>query len=230
MDVDQLTREDGVGFFNVLAFRGVFFGSPFAQSDRYRWFNSLDDWEHFQDTGKEEAKKHKDDEYYVKKTCYGQAQAGRKLSLLTSYWERRGTWKDMFNKPENLTVLKVFRWLTSRITEEKNNSSKLFSNIGGLTALLICGDLVEAGILPMPSASDWAKSISKIGKGSKEGMKLCGFVEESYSEDEFCAAFTSLDEALQRELKEEEKKDMGYNIIMLEHALCKIKRLGVESF
>src|SRR5882762_10194333 len=71
---------------------------------------------------------------------------------------------------------------------------------------------------------------SKIGKGSKEGMKLCGFVGESCSEDEFCAAFTSLDEALQRELKEEEKKDMGYNIIMLEHALCKIKRLGVESF
>lgn len=232
-DIDRLTSDDGVGLFNILAFRGVFFGSPFAQSDRYRWFNSLDDWKHFQDTGKKEANKHKGEEYYVKKNCYGQAQTGRKLSLLSSYWERRGQWKDMFNKPENLTVKKVFRWLTSRITDEENNSSnssKLFSNIGSLTSLLICGDLVEAGILPMPSASDWAKSIIKMGKGSKEGMKLCGLVRESCSDEEFCAAFTLLDQALQRELKEEEKKVMGYNIIMLEHALCKIKRLGVELF
>ena len=39
--------EDGAGFFNVLAFRGVFFGSPFAQSNRYRWFNTFADWKSF---------------------------------------------------------------------------------------------------------------------------------------------------------------------------------------
>ena len=42
-DVNQLASDDGVGFFNVLAFRGVFFGSPFATSDHCQWFNSLDD-------------------------------------------------------------------------------------------------------------------------------------------------------------------------------------------
>jgi len=32
-DIGQFPGEDGVGLFNVLAFRGVFFGSPFAQCD-----------------------------------------------------------------------------------------------------------------------------------------------------------------------------------------------------
>ena len=101
----------------------------------------------------------------------------------------------------------------------------LFSNIGDLTALLICGDLVEAGVLPMPSTREWVESIAKMGKGSKAGIETCGFVGKSCSQDEFCTEFTLLDRALQTELREEEKEAMGYNIIMLEHALCKINRI-----
>lgn len=153
-DLDRLEYDDGVGFFNILAFRGVFFGSPFAQSTRYRWFNSLDDWEHFQDTESEEANKYEGEEYYVKKNCYGQSQTNRKLSLLSSYWDQRLLWNDMFNKPDKPTVTQVFRWLTSRFTDDRTKkTSTLFLNIGELTALLICGDIVEAGILPMPSAN-----------------------------------------------------------------------------
>jgi hypothetical protein len=230
-DVDRLASDNGVGFFNVLAFRGVFFGSPFAKSDHYQWFDSLEDWELFRDTGVQEAKKYKGEEYYVRKNCYGQSQTGRQLSLLSSYWEQREQWNDIFNKPEKPTVKQVFKWLTSRRTDpQTKSSSTLFSNIGSLTALLICGDLVEAGILPMPSASEWAKSINTMGKGSREGMERCGFVKKDCSSEEFSTAFSSLDEALKKELREDEKEAMGYNIIMLEHALCKIKRIGVEFF
>jgi hypothetical protein len=230
-DLDRLEYDDGVGFFNILAFRGVFFGSPFAQSTRYRWFNSLDDWEHFQDTESEEANKYEGEEYYVKKNCYGQSQTNRKLSLLSSYWDQRLLWNDMFNKPDKPTVTQVFRWLTSRFTDDRTKkTSTLFLNIGELTALLICGDIVEAGILPMPSANEWAKSVDKMGKGSKDGMVTSGLVSKGCSKEDFCAAFESLDRALQFELREEEKEAMGYNIIMLEHALCKIKRIGAALF
>jgi hypothetical protein len=232
---DRLSSNDGIGFFNILAFRGVFFGSPFAQSDRYRWFDSLSDWEHFQESGKGKANNHKGEEYYVNKTCYGQCQAGRQLSLLSSYWDQRLRWNDMFNKPEKPTVMQVFRWLTSQHattneTSKKKTTVTLFPNIGDLTALLICGDLVEAGILLMPSAREWAESIDKMGKGSKSGMVKCGLVREGCKREEFCGAFASLDQALQIELTNEEKDAMGYNIIMLEHALCKIKRIGVNLF
>lgn len=228
-DVNRLASDNGVGFFNILAFRGVFFGSPFAISDRYRWFDSLADWEQFRVTGKEEENKHEGEEYYVKKNCYGQSQTGRKLSLLSSYWNQRLLWNDLFDnsKPEKPTVTRVFRWLTSRYTDKTTKTSTtLFSNIGTLTALLICGDLVEANILPMPPAREWAESIVKMGKGSKAGMEMCGFIGEDSNQEQFCSAFASLDQALQTELRAEEKTTMGYNIIMLEHALCKINRIG----
>ena len=232
-DLDRLASDDGVGFFNILAFRGVFFGSPFAKSDRYRWFYSLDDWKTFRDT-REEANKYKGEDYYVKKNCYGRTQRGRELSLLSSYWEQRLLWNDIFNKQKKPSVGKVFRWLTSRRPSddktEASTNGTLFANIGTLTALLICGDLVEAGILPMPSKSDWAKLIFKLKMGSKEGMEISGLVRDNYSMEDFCAAFSSLDTALQAELSDDEKEDMGYNIIMLEHALCKIKRVGADYF
>ena len=136
----------------------------------------------------------------------------------------------MFNKPEKPTITKIFRWLTSRDTNVKTKMSTLFHNIGSLTALLICGDLVEAGILPMPSTKEWARSINKMGKGSKDGMEICGLVGKSNSKEDFCTAFSLLDQALQIELHDEEKETMGSNIIMLEHTLCKIKWIGIDSF
>ena len=230
-NIDRLTSDDGVGFFNILAFRGVFFGSPFAQSDRYRWFHSLADWELFRVTEKGEEDKYDGEEYYVKKNCYGQAQTGRDLSLLSSYWNQRLLWNDLFDGSEKPSVTQVFRWLISSVTKDKTKkSTTLFSNIGNLTGLLICGDLVEAGVLDMPSASEWALSINKMGKGSKAGMEMCGLVKKGCGREEFCKAFVSLDKALQTELTKEEKDVMGYNIVMLEHALCKIKRIGADSF
>jgi len=222
-----LASENGVGFFNILAFRGVFFGSPFTHSDHFRWFDSLADWKQFYAMEKGEANKYEDERYYVTKNCYGQSQIGRQLSLLPSYWDQRTLWNDMFNKPAKPTVCKVFKWLIARQTVDvyKKQSVTVFSNIGELTALLICGDLVEAGIIPMPSAEEWAKLIAKVGKGSKAGLEMCGFIEGNNNQQRICEAFVSLDLALQQELSNKEKEAIGYNVIMLEHALCKIKRL-----
>jgi hypothetical protein len=66
--------------------------------------------------------------------------------------------------------------------------------------------------------------------GSKAGMENCGMVKKKSSRVDFCLAFASLDEALQIELTEEEKETMGYNVVMLEHTLCKINRIGVNLF
>jgi hypothetical protein len=227
LDVDRLERDDGVWFFNILAFRGVFFGSPFSRSDRYRWFDSLADWESFRNTENEEEKKYKGEQYYVCKNCYGQSQTGRELSLLSLYWNQRTLWNEKFQKPNKPTVLKVHRWLTSRVNNQTSQtSSTLFSNIGTLSALLICSDLVEVGTIAMPSAKEWANLVHKLGMGSKSGMEMCKFIEKDSSRDDFSSAFASLDQALQMELREEEKEAMGYNIIMLEHALCKIQRIS----
>jgi hypothetical protein len=217
-DVNQFPVEDGVGFFNVLAFRGVFFGSPFAQSDRYQKFNTFADWEKFCAEGSKVAKKYgkdgKEESYYVKKNCYGQSQTDRSTKLLSEYWDERLQWSAKFNKPTKPSITEVHKWLTSS-----------FHNIGGLSALLICGDLIEAGILPMPMAQEWGKLIYTLKMGAKSAMEMLGLINKQASKVDVTEAFTSLDLALQQELKEEEKNEMKYNVIMLEHSLCKIKRL-----
>ena len=84
--------------------------------------------------------------------------------------------------------------------------------------------------MSMPSAEEWARLIARVGKGAKFGMETCGLVPEGCNQEQLCQAFVSLDLALQRELDEDEKSAMGYNVIMLEHALCKINRLKGKDF
>lgn len=211
-DIDRLASP--TGFFNILTFRGVFFGSPFAQSDRFKWFDQYDDWKRFMiDENKEE-------EFYVKRNCYGRTQKDRSTALIEGYWNQRNLWNSAFNPTTKPTAREVYYWLMST-----DNGKKQIRNIGSLSALLICGDLIEAGLILMPSARDFGDLIFKVGKGAKDGMIAMGLVKDGASREELCQSFESLDLALQQELTEEEKKTMGYNVVMLEHTLCKIKRL-----
>jgi len=221
-DLDRLTSSTSVRLFNILAFHGVFFGSPFAQSDRFWWFDQFEDWVHFTVDEKKEATKNSHDEeaYYVKKNCYGHPQKDCSTKLLKGYWNQYELWSNMFNQPTKPTTEEVYNWLTASDT-----GKTWFHNIGSLTALLICGDLVEASIVPLPSPREFGKLIFKVGKGAKDGMAMFSLVKNNTNKEEICKAFISLDLMLQHKLMEEEKEAMGYNIIMLEHTLCKIKRL-----
>ena len=222
--VERFAGNDGIAFFNVLAFRGVFFGSHFARSAHYRWFESINDWTTLRTQLTEEANKYGGDNvYYVNEACYGRPQKDHNLTLLDAYWERRLEWNNKFNKPIKPSIGEVFKWL-----KEPQDNINLFPNIGALSAILICGDLVEAGILSMPSVKEWASLIHKLKKGAMSGMEMYGLTRKKCSMEELHAAFASLDQVLQRELRMDEKEMMGYNIIMLEHTLCKIKRLTLK--
>jgi len=61
--------------------------------------------------------------------------------------------------------------------------------------------------------------------GVHGAMEKLSLTSKSASRADVSDAFVSLDQGLQQELTEEEKGVMNYNVIMLEHALCKIKRL-----
>ena len=222
-DLNRLANPSGTGFFNVLAFRGVFFGSPFAQSNHFKWFDRYEDWEHFTINEKEEATKDGriEEEYYVKQNCYGQNQQERSTKLLQGYWNQRNSWTMLFNKSTKPTAKQVYSWLI--LTDDDGKLQ--FRNIGSLSAILICGDLIEAGLVPMPSPKDFGELIFKVGKGAKAGLMATGLIDENATNEELYKAFITLDLALQQELSENEKNAMGYNVVMLEHTLCKIQRL-----
>jgi hypothetical protein len=227
-DMNQFPGPDGVDFFNVLAFRGVFFGSPFAQSNRYRRFNTYSEWTEFKAQGVEIARQQgpdgKEEEYYVKKSCYGQSQTHRHTDLLEKYWDQRLLWDARFPKPTKPSITEVYKWLTKSNTINGKNV-KVLKNIGTLTALLICGDLIEADVLSMPLADEWGGLIHSLDMGAKAAMVDLGLTRENASKVELSNAFVSLDLAVRQELNEGERAAMRYNVVMLEHALCKIKKL-----
>ena len=162
----------------------------------------------------------KEEEYYIKKNCYGNAQKDRSTNLVEGYWRQRHLWNAKFDQTTLPTTQQTYYWLIS-----KEDGKSLFHNIGSLTALLICGDLIEAGLVPMPSPEELGKLIFNLGKGAREGMIMIGLVKYKVNREELCKAFKSLDLTLQQELTRDEKEAMGYNVIMLEHTLCKIKCL-----
>ena len=220
-----------IGFWNVLCFRGVFFGSDFAREDG-RHFEDLDQWKAFS--------KGKPQSYFVVKTAYGSFQGDRSIDRVEEYWEQRHLWEPLMNK-KDLSIFDVYDFLLhssvggGRSTSSQkrgswqsakgNNKStlkKVFVNIGSLTAILIIGDLVYAGILPMPSPLDWGKLIEKVSKGALDGMTMLGLIDGDTTVPQ---AFADLDAFVNRMLTSEEKSAMTYDVLTGEHSLCKYKRL-----
>jgi hypothetical protein len=80
-------------------------------------------------------------------------------------------------------------------------------------------------ILDMPAIEDWAKLIHHVQKGATMGLQALTLLGEKFTEEEVVDAFTQLHAFLLENLSEEDQELMGYNIVMLEHALCKFTRI-----
>jgi hypothetical protein len=149
-DMNQSPGPDSVDFFNVLAFHGIFFGLPFAQSNCYWRFNTYSEWTEFKAQGVERARQQgpggKKEEYYVKKSCYGQSQTHCHTNLLEKYWDQHLLWDARFPKLTKPLITEVYKWLIKSNTINGKHV-KVLKNIGTLTALLICGDLIEADVV-----------------------------------------------------------------------------------
>ncbi|EDR00300.1 uncharacterized protein LACBIDRAFT_334225 [Laccaria bicolor S238N-H82] len=210
-----------IGFWNILCFCGVFYGSPFARDDG-RHFESLDDWNAF--------KENKAESHFVVKSAYGSLQGDR----VPEYWEKRHLWEPLINK-KDLSLTEVYQFLPQSSVDggrsEKNERTKgsnkatpkkVFVNIGSLTAILIIGDLVYAGILPMPSPLEWGEFIGKVSKGALDAITMLGLIDEDTTVPQ---AFVELDKFVNRVLTAEEKAAMTYDVLTGEHGLLLLQML-----
>ena len=87
---------------------------------------------------------------------------------------------------------------------------------------MICGDLAVAGVVSMPTAEELGGIIWEIRKGAYGGLKKLKIIEDSERDNQIVVvAFVQLYNILDDVLSMEEKLAIGWNILMLEHALCK---------
>jgi hypothetical protein len=205
-DPDELRTP--VGLFNALCFRGVFYGSPWARK-RLRWFDSYNDWIGYHKLlGRE-------DSHFVNLTCYGSCQVSRELSNIEIYWQKCNTWPT-FLGPSNSTpsLEKIYKYLLS------------FHNIGKLSALLLIGDFIESRVIEMPSAKCWGEFVGMVGMGALKGLQNLGLLKSKASSTDVQIAFTGLHDYIIDTISQDDLELMGYNVVMLEHGLCKLNRVG----
>jgi hypothetical protein len=192
--------------------------------------------------------KGKEVKFFVSSTAYGPANHHRTLELIEKYWSLRHEWID-FSRNRFNGIMSLFYFLSSQFVEPevidnfadydpKEEKKKLkqqnhgkdpspnFPNIGKLTALLICGDLANAGLVEKPMVEQMARLMFDVDKGAILGLRHLGIVRSEHpSLQEVEIGLSFLHNYLETNLTAEEKELIGYGIDMLEHGLCKYTRL-----
>jgi hypothetical protein len=196
------------GLFNALCFRGMFYGSEWA-STHLQWFESYHAWDQYRANwdGPEAS--------FINKTCYGICQAGRDLCHALNYWQGSLDWPKFLGQSRGKGELnRLFKYL------------RAFDNIGDLSALLLLGDLVEGNVLDMPDAFEWGEIVANVKKGAAKGLDKLGLLPPKSKASDIQHAFVALHEHIMANVSMEDRTVMGYNVIMLEHALCKRNRVS----
>ena len=150
----------------------------------------------------------------------------QKTENISIYWAECDRWTSFFKA--NPGAKEMYQFLL-QCRSKKDGSTKVFTNIGPLAALLICGDLIETGVLKMPDIDVWAKLICHVKKEGETGLQRLALLNDKYTEEEVVQVFSKLHNFIRQNLTKEERLMMGYNIIMLEHALCKFSRVTKKA-
>jgi hypothetical protein len=199
------------GLFNILCFRGVFYGSDYARED-LKWLDGYDGWM----ATREGYSGRKGSNYFVNKSAYGFVSHQRSVSLIDNDYRR-------------LQASKRAQW--SLMIDNQSSSRDVFDflrsidNIGLLTPLLIVGDLAQANIISQPTVEDMAYFIHNEDWRAVGAMQHLGIISSNPDEHDIVIALSDLNQSITNEFTQDELNQMGYDLVTLEHGLCQFTRL-----
>jgi hypothetical protein len=146
----------------------------------------------------------------------------KKNKIVTVYWEESSRW-EMWLKSRKPSFLDCITFIQATKSVEGSSSKKqsIFPQLGGLAGMLLAGDYAEAGLVPMPTITEMADICYKINKGAKAGLTCMQLLKVDETSEECQTAFKNIYKHVDEGFTDEEKEIMGFNVIMMEHALCK---------
>ncbi|KAF6759706.1 hypothetical protein DFP72DRAFT_806004 [Ephemerocybe angulata] len=203
------------GFFSVLVHRAITHQSDFLTIHGERMFSSLRDF-------KTRLAKYKGKEptFFCTGSAYG-AWTALKTTNSDQFWEASG-------KPAHTDWLLGSCKTTFESLVSKLSHSNEFPSIGPLIAYLIAADYAIAGVIDMPDDFTMGRLIFRIGKGGLKGLTALGF--KVSTEDETADAFHALYDIVCKRISVERRAQMDFNVFVLEHMLCKFKRLSIKAY
>ncbi|TDL15276.1 hypothetical protein BD410DRAFT_845315 [Rickenella mellea] len=214
------------GFFNAVMFRAITFAAPFLTEHNATHFSSADDFLGQVDDVRSQSTTYLEDKYFCDPRAYGPATQ-RYIENVPFLWEKSQCWETFIHPYAMSGTLVPFndmqRWLLR----------KDFKGVGQLTAYLLTCDLVYANVVCTPSPAEVGHFIMLTGGGPYKALNSLGVIGTNVTPGaQFAAedgpqvqAFVELHQAVGEILLEWEKELIGgYDVMILEHILCKMTR------
>lgn len=218
------------GIFSAVVFRAVTYRSSFFLNHRMV-FNSWDDLttaidEILQSTDYIGMKR--DDEYFGLMRMYGRPNPDRSIELAKTYYEslKERRWPEFCSTSPRPTFAVTLQYFTP-----KRGEKSIFPQLGNLSRISLVCDLAYASVCDMPTIRDMADCMVTMKSGGLAGLKVLGLLNEFPKGMQQAKKVQVVVDALQEvmdflEMKftNREREDMGLDVIVLEHSLCKLSR------
>ena len=171
----------------------------------------------------------KESQYFVNYKAYGTPQGKRSTDLVSSLWTASEVWEETLEElmdSGKCNFIKFWKFM-------KGDTGTKFSNVGPLTAYLLVADYVEAGLVQEPTLDELAQLILELNRGALQGLRALGLLplgkHHKVTPSDVLLAVKKIWAYLEETLSGEVKEKIQLSPILLEHALCKYSRLGIQA-
>lgn len=216
------TIRTNAGLYSAIIYRGITYGSPFSRHPQSPMvFTDFQDWEKrvasFQRSHPlptvfaDETRL-----YFCKRNAYGQSIINRGVENAEDFWLKVVQLDWVSEVDRGMT----FRDCLSLISKAD------FRSMGSLCNYLLACDLHYAGACAAPTLSDVAGAILRIRGGAFAALITLGLVPAGTkpSVRQIEAVLEGLQAHITATFSQEERDEMGWDLICLEHLLCKFSR------
>ncbi len=221
-------------FASTLVFRGLLFASSAIRFQTLGFFEDVNEWQLFLDLeGYDPGDKESSAKFFVER-AYGTPQHGRTVHSRTYanvYFEKEPEWEELLGSyPDEQLPFMVFLDWTQQKTgwfddEGEYHRGGRFPLIGPLAGYLLAADMSYTGLVMAPNVQEVGVVIKKNGFGSLAGLTSLNLISgKTASAAAVVVATERVYNVLQDAMSAQVQDAVGFDAIMVEHALCKYGR------
>jgi hypothetical protein len=168
-----------------------------------------------------------EDPYFCNIRAYGTPNPNRSIKNADVYYATiiERNWPEFTALNPRPTFSQMLAWFRPKKAE-----STLFPNLGPLGALCLVGDMAYAQVCQMPTIMDMADAAVEVNSGAVLGLHDLGLLCHPLrgEREEKVRAVADAMEVFASKVEEsftaEEREEMGWDVIVMEHSLCKFHR------
>ncbi|KAJ7144541.1 hypothetical protein C8R44DRAFT_865450 [Mycena epipterygia] len=238
---EQRARTDA-GMFSALIHRGITFGTDFS-FEYTMFFHDADEFNDVKSTATDNYRAdhgcEPPEDFFCDSGAFGASNFRRTANLVEIYAGQlqKFSWKEKLGGQKQMPFLECWDWLRG---DTDVQTEKRFPVLGPLAGYLLTADLSYVGVVIPPTLDDIATVIWDMNKGAVAGLealhlitvrpKSAGGTRKRADKGEVKNAVKLLFKLLQQRLPKEMQRAVRFDLIVLEHSLCKFSRCLAKNW